>query len=173
MNPSTRPPAVSNLVSSRRSFVRLGALSLAGLAMPARIRAQAAGANGDLRVAVIGLNGRGAGHMRTIIGAKGARLAALCDVDERVLARARADAVARGAPEPAGFADYRKVCESPEIDAVMIATPNHTHTLIAMTAIASGKHVYVEKPVSHNLREGRLLVEAAAKRPNLIVMHGM
>jgi predicted dehydrogenase len=71
------------------------------------------------------------------------------------------------------YADYRKLCEDKEVDAIVIATPNHTHTLIALTAIAHGKHVYVEKPVSHNLIEGRKLVEAAAKRPNLIIQHGM
>jgi predicted dehydrogenase len=69
------------------------------------------------------------------------------------------------------FTDYRKLCESKEIDAVSIATPNHTHVLIALTAAAHGKHVYVEKPVSHNVWEGRQLALGAEKH-KVIIQHG-
>jgi predicted dehydrogenase len=73
------------------------------------------------------------------------------------------------------YTDYRKLMLDPEVDAVTIATPNHTHTLIAMTAMAAGKHVYVEKPVCHNIWEGRQLLNAAEKvaKKGLVVQHGM
>lgn len=132
--------------------------------------ASAQGANGDLRVAVIGLNSRGGAHIDGILSAKGARLVALCDCDSKVLAR-NVDKVGKKGVKVEAFADYRKLCESKDIDAVCIATPNHTHCLIAITAAANGKHVYVEKPVSHNVWEGRKLAEAQAKYGK-IIQHG-
>jgi predicted dehydrogenase len=127
-------------------------------------------ANGELRVAVIGLNSRGMAHVDGIIKAKGARLVALCDCDAKVLARAK-EKVEKGGLKPETYGDYRKLCESKEIDAVCIATPNHTHALIGVTAAANGKHVFVEKPVSHNVWEGRMLAEAQ-KKYGVTIQHG-
>ena len=130
----------------------------------------AQGANEDLRIAVVGLNGRGMAHVDGILKAKGARLVALCDCDSKVLAKAKAAAEKQGAKVET-YDDFRKLCESKDIDAITIATPNHTHVLIAVTAAAHGKHVYVEKPVSHNVWEGRMLAEAQAKH-RVIIQHG-
>jgi predicted dehydrogenase len=102
----------------------------------------------------------------------GVRVVALCDVDKRQL-KEHAQTVEKAGFKARTYSDYRKLCEDKDVDGIMIATPNHTHTLIALTAIAHGKHVYIEKPVSHNIREGRLLVEASIKRPKLIITHGM
>ncbi len=156
--------------TNRRQFIgtTLGAAGLA--AMPTWTRAQ--GANSDIRVAVIGVGGRGSGHMEQLRKIKGVRLVALCDVDQVTLDKRIASASKDGSYVKS-YRDYRDLLKDPEVDAVTIATPNHSHTLVAMTAIAAGKHVYVEKPVCHNPIEGRKLVEAAAKRPNLIVQHGM
>lgn len=158
--------------SSRRQFLRgtLGAASLAALPT----WAAPLGANGDVRVAVIGFNSRGAGHIKSLLGIKGVRLVALCDVDQNVLDRKVAELGSKDIKVKA-YTDFRKCCEDPEIDAITIATPNHSHTLIAMTGIANGKHVYVEKPVCHNVWEGRKLVEAAAvaEGKGLVVQHGM
>ncbi|MBX7210312.1 MAG: Gfo/Idh/MocA family oxidoreductase [Verrucomicrobiaceae bacterium] len=158
---------------SRRQFIRG---SLAGAASLAALPAWAApsGANGDIRVAVIGFNGRGAGHIGSLLKIPGVRIVALCDVDNEVLKKGVADLAKKNVTVKT-YTDYRKCCEDKEIDAITIATPNHTHTLIAMTGIANGKHVYVEKPVCHNVTEGRLLVEAAAKvaPKGQIVQHGM
>jgi predicted dehydrogenase len=126
----------------------------------------------DVRVAVIGLHGKGKHHIEQLHETSGVRITALCDVDAGELQEHSA-ALKKEGVEHKTYADFRKLCEDPEVDGVIIATPNHTHALIALTAIAAGKHVYVEKPVSHNLSEGRLLVEAAAKRPKLIITHGM
>ena len=132
--------------------------------------ARAQGANGDLRVAVIGLNSRGGAHIDGILSAKGARLVALCDCDSKVLAR-NVEKLDKKGVKVVAYADYRKLCEAKDIDAVCIATLNHTHCLIAITATANGKHVYVEKPVSHNVWEGRKLAEAQAKYGK-IIQHG-
>ena len=132
--------------------------------------ARAAGANSEIRVAVIGFNSRGMNHIDEILKSKGCRLVALCDVDEKVLAKGK-EMLAKKNIAVTTFTDYRKLCESKEIDAVTIATPNHTHTLIALTAAANGKHVYVEKPVSHNVWEGRQLAIGAEKH-KVIIQHG-
>ncbi len=132
--------------------------------------ARAIGANEDIRVAVIGFHGRGNNHIDDLLKAKGCRLVALCDCDESVLAKGK-ERLAKKGVQVQTFTDYRKLCESKEIDAVSIATPNHTHVLIALTAAAHGKHVYVEKPVSHNVWEGRQLALGAEKH-KVIIQHG-
>lgn len=132
--------------------------------------ARAVGANEDIRVAVIGFKSRGMGHIDMLLKTKGCRLVALCDCDETVLASAKEQLAKKGVTV-ATFTDYRKLCESKEIDAVSIATPNHTHVLISLTAAANGKHVYVEKPVSHNVWEGRQLALGAEKY-KVIIQHG-
>lgn len=152
----------------RRHFLSTSAFAGTWSLLAPHARAQ--GANGELRVAVIGLNGRGMNHVDGILSAKGAKLVALCDCDSKVLAKAKEAAEKKGA-QVKTFDDYRKLCESKDIDAVTIATPNHTHCLIATTAAANGKHVYVEKPVSHNVWEGRRLAEAQAKH-SVIIQHG-
>lgn len=159
--------------SSRRQFLRGTLASATGLAaLPTW--AAPIGANGAVRVAVIGFNGRGAGHIKSLEEIPGVRIVALCDVDNNVLQRGIASQAKKGNTVTA-YTDYRKLCEDPEVDAVTIATPNHTHTLIAMTAMQHGKHVYVEKPVCHNIWEGRQLVNAAEKvaKRGIVVQHGM
>lgn len=159
--------------TTRRTFIRGTAAGAAGLAVLPSFAAPI-GANNDVRVAVIGFNGRGAGHIGSLLGIKGVRLVALCDVDNKVMEKHVAN-LAKKNITVKQYKDFRECCADKEIDAVTIATPNHSHTLIAMTAIANGKHVYVEKPVCHNMWEGRKLVEAAAvaEKQGLVVQHGM
>jgi predicted dehydrogenase len=153
---------------NRRHF--LGTSAFAGTWSLLAPHARAQGANSELRVAVIGLNGRGMNHVDGILNGKGVRLVALCDCDSKVLAKAK-DSVEKKGGKVTTYDDYRKLCESREIDAITIATPNHTHVVIAVTAAAHGKHVYVEKPVSHNVWEGRMLADAQAKY-GVIIQHG-
>lgn len=159
--------------TSRRSFIRGTVAGAAGLAL-SRPFSAAQGANGDIRVAVIGFNGRGAGHISQLEKIPGVRIVALCDCDTNVLTKG-VEAQAKKNNTVTAYTDYRKLVLDPEVDAVTIATPNHTHTLIAMTAMAAGKHVYVEKPVCHNIWEGRQLVNAAEKvaKKGIVVQHGM
>ncbi|PAW61065.1 MAG: dehydrogenase [Opitutia bacterium Tous-C1TDCM] len=154
---------------TRRSFLKTSAA--AGLTVfTARSWAQVAGANADLRVAVVGLNGRGRSHLASLGKIKGVRIAAFCDVDTAVLERARATKVDGKQPYAAvkTYVDIRELLASPDIDAVSLATPNHIHALHAIWACQAGKDVYVEKPVSHNVWEGRQLVAAAALTKRIV-----
>jgi predicted dehydrogenase len=153
---------------NRRHFLSTSALAGAFALTPSFSRATSA--NGVLRVCIIGFNGRGKGLAGDIMRCKGAKLVALCDADSAVLDSFAAEINNKGT-KVAKFTDYRKACESKDIDAVIIATPNHTHALIGATAAANGKHAYVEKPVSHNVWEGRQLAAAAAKH-KVIIQHG-
>ncbi len=154
---------------SRRQFLRNTALTTAALSLPARLHAAAEGANGDIRVAVVGFKGRGENHIGAYRKMKGVRLAALCDVDKDVLAKGVGQMKNKGV-EVQGFTDIRKLLESKEIDVVSIATPNHWHSLGAIWACQAGKDVYVEKPVSHNVWEGRQLVKAAEAHQRIVQM---
>ena len=147
---------------NRRTFLKTSALVSAGAAFSARSWSAVAGANGDIRVAVVGLNGRGKSHLNSLSKISGVRLVALCDVDTAVIEKTKANlgAAAKGVKT---FVDLRELLASPDIDAVTIATPNHLHSLQAIWALQAGKDVYVEKPVSHNIWEGRQLVSAATK----------
>jgi predicted dehydrogenase len=157
---------------SRRDFLRTAAKTTAGLsafsgitflAHPERVF----GANDRMRVAVCGLHGRGKDHLSAYSHLSNVEIAALCDVDENVL-RSRLGEVSG---KPQSYVDVRKLLEDKSIDAISIATPNHWHSLMAIWACQAGKDVYVEKPCSHNLWEGRQLVRAAEKY-NRIVQHG-
>ncbi|HWA25274.1 MAG TPA: Gfo/Idh/MocA family oxidoreductase [Lacunisphaera sp.] len=155
---------------TRRDFLKTATLATAATMLSARSWAQVAGANGDVRVCVVGLNGRGRNHLTSLRALPGVRIAAICDVDTAVLDRVAA-ALAKDGITPEKFTDIRKVLASPNVDAVTIATPNHWHSLMGIWACQAGKDVYVEKPISHNVWEGRQLV-AAAKKYNRVVQAG-
>ncbi len=161
---------------SRRKFLKASALSAASLSLaPAIARGWALtspidrvrGANDDIRVAVIGFRGRGQDHLGSLRNIKGVRIVALCDVDSAVL-DAEVKKFADRGEKVAVYQDVRKLLEKDDIDAVTIATPNHWHSLAAIWAIQAGKDVYVEKPVSHEVWEGRQLVNAARKYSRIV-----
>lgn len=149
---------------SRRRFLAGTAGTVGSLVLPA---SRCLGANGDIRVAVVGFNGQGSSHISRLVKLQGVRLVALCDVDPAVLARKVADLDKLGIKVDT-FSDVRKLLESKEIDAITTATPNHWHSLIGIWACQAGKDAYVEKPVSHNVWEGRQLVEAARKYKRVV-----
>jgi predicted dehydrogenase len=153
---------------TRRDFIKASALATAGVAFSARSWAQVTGANGDIRVAVLGLNGRGKNHLTSLKAVKGVRIVALCDPDTAVLDKVK-PTVNDG--DMKTYVDVRELLTSSDIDAITIATPNHWHSLAAIWAMQAGKDVYVEKPVSHNVWEGRQLV-AAAKKYGRVVQCG-
>jgi predicted dehydrogenase len=152
---------------NRRSFIKSTALGAATFGLSARSWAQVEGSNSDIRFAVIGFNARGGDHFKDIAKVEGARVTALCDADEAVLSRGVA-LFEKDGKKVEGFKDMRKLLESKEIDAVSIATPNHWHSLAAIWAIQAGKDVYVEKPVSHNVWEGRQLVNFARAHKKIV-----
>ena len=132
---------------------------------------QVLGANEVVRVGVAGIRGRGGSHIDGFASMKGAQVTYLIDPDSSLF-KSRTDAVKkRGGNEPKCVQDVRKALEDKNLDAVSIATCNHWHSLITIWACQAGKDVYVEKPCSHNVFEGRKCVEAARKY-NRIVQHG-
>lgn len=139
---------------TRRSFLK-GAVGVAACGVLAKVAR--ADVNSQIRVATIGLNGRGKTH----IGAFKDNLVVLCDCDESVLGHAASDFEKKIGRKVETVVDYRKLLDRSDIDAVSIATPSHSHSLIAIAAAAAGKQVYCEKPVSQCVWEGRQLANAA------------
>ncbi|MGO8757608.1 MAG: Gfo/Idh/MocA family protein [Terracidiphilus sp.] len=151
---------------SRREFVNGLAAGVAGsaLASTAKSYGQILGANDRLNFAIAGLNGRGHAHLSSLAAnSKRARVAYLCDVDSGVLSKFAGQAGQALGYAPKAVTDFRLALASSEVDAITIATPDHWHTPLAVLALKAGKNVYVEKPSSHNPREGELLVEARKK----------
>src|SRR5256886_13496355 len=154
----------------RRKFLKTA--SAAGLSLVASPRVSSwLGSPGEkVRVAVMGLNGRGTVLARTFARAAHAEVASVCDVDSLVLAKGvSAVSGVQGKP-PKGLGDFRKALEDNDVDALVIAAPDHWHTPAALLAMQAGKHVYVEKPCGHNPREGELLVEAQRKHQRVVQM---
>ncbi len=145
---------------TRRTFLKSAAVAGIALAAP---NAKVLGANDDIRMAVIGLGGKGGSHLSNFYGKKGVRLVAACDVDPERLAERIKEKLPNYKGELFTATDPRRVLEREDIDAVVIATPDHWHALLAVWACQAGKDVYVEKPVSHNIWEGGQIVKAAAR----------
>jgi predicted dehydrogenase len=127
--------------------------------------------NDTIRVATIGLRGRGKDHIKEITAQPNVELVALCDIDEKVLGERSGALEAQTGKKVQTYRDYRKVLEDKSIDAISIATPNHWHTLMTIQACQAGKDVYVEKPCSHNIFEAKQIV-AAARKYNRMVQQG-
>lgn len=126
-----------------------------------------------IRIGMIGMGGRGSAIMTSELKrVPNIKITHLCDVDQARLEKAEASAAKAGYGTVRGSADLRRVLDDKEVDAVVIATPDHWHAPATILACSAGKDVYVEKPVSHNLREGRLMIEAARKY-NRVVQAGM
>lgn len=146
---------------TRRRFLRHSSLSAAALAFPGIVRAQAgrAPANDRLNVAFVGVGGRG--HQAVTTSLRDKNHVAFCDVDD-----ARAAGGYKAFPDVPRFRDYRKMFDrlGNTIDAVVISTPDHMHFPIAMTAMALGKHVYVEKPMSQTIEEARRMAAFAREK---------
>ena len=144
---------------SRRQFLKRTAAGLTVLTPMGKLL----GANEDIRVGIIGLGNKGKGHVSQFMNLPGVRVVALCDVDPERLSKQvkRFDTVF-------SHTDPRRIIERKDIDAVVIATCDHWHALLAVWACQSGKDVYVEKPVSHNIREGRKIIEAATKYGRIV-----
>lgn len=150
---------------TRRTFVKgsLGAGVALGLAPHSRVL----GANDDIRVAVVGFRSQGRSHIRWLRELPGARVVGLCDADRDVLDREVKDLQDRN-EKVVGHIDVRKLLEDKNIDAITTATPDHWHALVTIWACQAGKDVYVEKPLCHNLWEGRKMVEAARKYKRIV-----
>lgn len=156
---------------SRRKF--LGASASAVLVAGTMAKGKVFGANNRIGVAVIGIHGQGNSHIKEFIDAQKDEvdLIALCDVDSDVLKQRVEEVRQKTGKKPKAYRDMRDLFENKKIDAVSTATPNHWHTLVTVWACQAGKDVYVEKPLSHDIWEGRQLV-AAAEKYGRMVQHG-
>jgi predicted dehydrogenase len=148
---------------SRRHFVKTSSLAAGALAFPAASYARILGANERVNLAVAGLNGRGLAHIVAAAAVKNTAVTAFCDVDNRVFEKSQKTLNEQGNGTAKTFTDIRKLLENKDIDALAIATPDHWHAPMAILAMQAGKHVYLEKPCSHNPQEGEWLIEAQRK----------
>ncbi|HSV73841.1 MAG TPA: Gfo/Idh/MocA family oxidoreductase [Chthonomonadales bacterium] len=154
---------------SRRRFLEDSAALLAISALPVAASAGQAGSrrrvgpNDTIRVGCIGVRGQGSSHINAYAGMNDAVVAAVCDCDTAFFDRAVRAVESRGKPAPKTYQDIRRLLEDPEIDVVSVATPNHWHALAAIWAMQAGKDVYLEKPGSHNVTEGRRTVQVARR----------
>lgn len=149
------------------------AAGAAGLAVSssARSYAQILGANERVNFAVIGLNGRAGAHLSSLqANRKDARITHVCDVDSTILERFTGKTAESMGDRPKSDKDFRKTLEAKDVDVITIATPDHWHAPMAILGLEAGKHVYVEKPCSHNPHEGELLVAAQRKYGKLCQM---
>ena len=152
---------------SRRQFVKTSALG--AIALSALNRGRAVGANGRIRIGVIGVGGMGTGHVGSLVkksDAEDIQVVAVSDVYERRLNRAKN--ICKGE----GYTDYRRLLERRDIDAVLIATPDHWHAKVSMDALEAGKHVYCEKPLTHTVEQAIAVRNAARLHKNLVFQVG-
>jgi predicted dehydrogenase len=162
---------------TRREFLDALTVSAVGIAVEARVGTTAKsygrilGSNDRLSFAVIGLNGRAYAHLAAVRANRHtAQISHVCDVDSEILRKFAASTEQHMGAAPTSEKDFRKVLESKEVDAITIATPDHWHAPMAIAGLQAGKHVYVEKPCSHNPAEGLMLVQAQQKYGKLVQM---
>jgi len=158
---------------NRRNFLKTAALASAGAAIgglgfSAKSYGRIIGSNNRLNFAVIGLHGRAVSHLESIKNGENSYVTHICDVDRRELDKFALETKKKFGYDPVKEKDFRKLLEIKDIDAITIATPEHWHTPMAIMGLQAGKHVYVEKPSSHNPYEGEMLVKAQRKYGKLV-----
>src|SRR5258708_3870678 len=157
-----------NQTISRRSFVKTSALATGAVACAALTQSRAVGANDRIRIGVIGVGGMGTGHVGSLVKkaeAENIQVVAVSDVYQRRINRAKN--ICKGE----GYADYRRLLERKDVDAVLIATPDHWHGKISIDAMEAGKHVYCEKPMTHTVEQA-IAVRDAARRLKKVMQVG-
>jgi predicted dehydrogenase len=153
------------MAENRRTFIQVGAMAAATAQLASASRADA---NSSLNMALIGCGGRGS-YLKDLFNQQdGVQVTHVCDADQKRLAAAAGAVDGR---QITAVKDMRRILDDKNVDGVIVATPDHWHAPASILACEAGKHVYVEKPCSHNVREGRLLVEAA-ERNKVVVQHG-
>jgi len=157
---------------TRRKFIQNSAAAAAVLSVPSVIPAHAFGANDRINAAVLGINGRGKSHIKSLMVQDNVEVTTLCDPDMNLLKERQKSFKETYDKDVALEQDLRRVIDDKDIDVISIASPNHWHALSVIWACQAGKDVYVEKPGSHNIWEGRKMVEATQKYDR-VVQHGV
>ncbi|OYP28392.1 Gfo/Idh/MocA family protein [Rhodopirellula sp. MGV] len=155
---------------TRRQFSLTSAASIAGLSIGVHSSNSVKASdspNEKLGVVVVGLNSRGRSHVAGFGNDKRCEIRAIVDIDSKVAERAAADIARRHGKSPTVYSDFREMLNSDDLQIVTAATPNHWHALMGVWAMQAGKDVYIEKPISHNIMEGRSLVEAAKRHQRM------
>jgi predicted dehydrogenase len=154
---------------SRRAFLGAAAVGLGATALSRRTFARQAPSD-QISLAVIGVGGMGTGRLRQFLQHADVRIAAICDVDKTHLDRAIAIVETAKGYKPRGFSDFRRVLEDREIHAVAVTTPDHWHSIPTVRAFEAGKDVFVEKPLSYSVAEGRMMADASLKHKRVSQM---
>ena len=152
--------------TNRRDFIQQTALATAAASVGPSLHAADAG--NKLVLGVVGPGGMGMNHVRTLLSTRDVEIAWVCDPDQKRAEQAAAAVEKTSGQRPRVASDLRRVFDDKSVDAVFIATPDHWHAPASLLALDAGKHVYVEKPIAHNIREGRLLVEAARRNRRIL-----
>lgn len=153
---------------NRRQFITSSAVAMSALSLSKRIHSQSP----KIRVAIIGCRNRGPQVAQNLVKSGYFHIKTLCDCDDRMLNKGKQE-LQQGNIEVANVEkDFRRVLDDKEIDAVVIATPDHWHALMTVMALDAGKHVYVEKPFSYNIYDGHAILQAMQKHPNQVVIVG-
>ncbi|HJN90465.1 MAG TPA: Gfo/Idh/MocA family oxidoreductase, partial [Verrucomicrobiota bacterium] len=165
---------MTKTTTTRRSFLKSSlATGTAALICGTKGQVSVHGANDRLRIAVAGLNGRGGSHIGGWLGQKNVEIAYLIDPDTKAVDRKMSEVKkkTKGKFNTKGISDIREALADKSVDAISIAAPNHWHSLMTIWGAQAGKHVYVEKPMSHDVHEGRVAVEAQ-KKYGVVIQHG-
>src|SRR5947208_3623443 len=153
----------------RREFIKSAATGAALVTWGAGAAGRSFGSpNEKIVLGFMGLNGRGTDLANGFAALPEVEIAYLCDVDELAIAKAQKALASKVSKTPQGVKDFRRVLDDKAVDALVIATPDHWHGPATILACAAGKHVYVEKPASHNPREGELMIQAARKHNRVV-----
>lgn len=168
--PQAFHPGMKSVVS-RRDFLRQASATLSFPALGGfnLLRAGGSPASG-IRIGIIGCNNRGMDHIASFLAVPNVEIACICDVDSRAVAKGIAAVAKKQTRAPKGVQDLRRVLDDPDVDAISIAMPDHWHAPATILACAAGKHVYVEKPGSHNAHESGLMIAAARKHKRVVQM---
>jgi predicted dehydrogenase len=159
--------------SDRRKFIKTSAIATAAIGTFPTIMNACASPADKVNVALIGCRGMGFSNLTTFLEQDNVECLALCDVDANVLENRAAEVEKLTGARPQVFKDFREVLDNPDIQAVIIGTPDHWHAVMMIMALEAGKHVYVEKPMGHSIEECNAMVRAAKKHPELVVQVGM
>jgi predicted dehydrogenase len=157
--------------STRRTFIKSASLLAAGSVIPFEsfsVRPSGLQAGSKVRIAMIGANSQGWSDLVSFLKNKEVECVAMCDIDKNVLTNRTNDLIKLNQPKPKLYVDYRKMLENKDIDAVIIATPDHWHCRIFVDSLEAGKHIYVEKPIGNSIAEINIMQKAAKKHGKIV-----
>lgn len=159
--------------TDRRQFIKKTAIAAAAIGTAPVILDACASPNEKITVALIGCRGMGYTNLQAFLKEENVECLALCDVDRQILEGRAAEVEKATGKRPVVYRDFRRILDNPDIDAVIIGTPDHWHALMMIRALEAGKQVYVEKPMGHSIEECNAMVAAASRYPRQVVQVGM